>query len=211
MFRSSSTSVEQSGLPSCPRTTEDEAVDQVFSALLPQARTADRRQVAAVISQFPLGVLRLTAEQGVTIRTLQERERYDDASAALRGLGVDVDAWPAPPAGLFVVEERCVYLRSKSRMTIAHEYAHAIDCALGGGVYLSTTDAEIRAAFSVARAFVTPYAATGCDEYFAESLRAFAGDFNDPDSFWPRATRERLLCVDPGMHAICKRIFERFG
>ncbi len=39
------------------------------------------------------------------MRPLGERESYRDASPALRRLAIDVDAWPAPPDGLFVVEE----------------------------------------------------------------------------------------------------------
>lgn len=39
--------------------------------------------------------------------------------AALKRLRVDVDAWPAPPAELFVVEEGTVYPDSRSTITIA--------------------------------------------------------------------------------------------
>ncbi len=91
-------------------------------------------------------------------------------------------------------------------MTITHEFGHALDCALGGGVYRSGIDPKIRQAFSGATMFVTPYAATGIDEYFAESVRAFVG-INDPASSWPRATRDRLRCCDPTMHAILEGIF----
>lgn len=124
-------------------------------------------------------------------------------------LGIDVDAWPAPPAGLFVVEERTVYVRSRSAMTIGHEFGHALDCALGGGVYRSGTDPAIRAAFGAARQFVTPYAASGIDEYFAECVRAWVGA-NDPASAWPAVSRERLEHLDPAMHAIIKGIFDGF-
>jgi hypothetical protein len=88
-------------------------------------------------------------------------------SGALRRLASGVDDWPVPPAGLFVVEARAVYLRSTSPMTVAHEFAHALDCALGGRVYLSSVDPRVRRAFRDARAFITPYAASGLDEYFA--------------------------------------------
>ena len=121
-------------------------------------------------------------------------------------MGVDVAAWPAPPAGLFVVEERSVYLRSRSPMTVAHEFGHALDCALGGGVYRSGIDPRVRALFCAAHAFVTPYAATGLDEYFAESLRAYV-DANDPTSVWPPATRERLARIDPAMCAYIEELF----
>ncbi len=124
----------------------------------------------------------------------------------MRRLGVDVDAWPVAPAGLFVVEERTVYLRSATPMTVAHEFAHGLDCALGGGVYRSGYDTAIRRAFARARAYVTPYAATGLDEYFAESLRAYV-EVNDPHSPWPKATRTRLLALDEPMHEIVSDLF----
>jgi len=44
----------------------------------------------------------------------------------LRRLASGVDDWPVPPAGLFVVEERTIYLRSTSPMTVAHEFAHDV-------------------------------------------------------------------------------------
>jgi hypothetical protein len=112
------------------------------------------------------------------------------------------------PAGLFVVEERTVYLRSPSPMTVAHEFGHALDCALGGGVYRSGYDLEIRRSFAMAKAFVTPYAATGLDEYFAESLRGYVG-VNDAKSPWPKATRARLRAIDPRMAAFMDRLFEK--
>jgi hypothetical protein len=107
---------------------------------------------------------------------------------------------------LFVVEERTIYLRSLSPMTVAHEFAHALDCALGGGVYLSGVDPRVREAFGDARRFITPYAASGLDEYFAECVRAWVG-VNDPRSPWPRATRARLRALDPPMAAFIERLF----
>ena len=100
-----------------------------------------------------------------------------------------------------------MYLRSRTPMTIGHETAHAIDCALGDGVYRSGFDPEIRAAFAAARSFVTPYAASGLDEYFAECVRAYADVLNDVESPWPRATRERLRACDPAMPTIATEIF----
>ena len=74
-------------------------------------------------------------------------------------------------------------------------------------MYLSGIDPAIRAAFSAARQFVTPYAATGIDEYFAECVRAWV-EANDPASAWPAVSRERLERLDPAMHGIIKGIFE---
>lgn len=143
---------------------------------------------------------------GTRIVPLQRGERYAQRSQALARLAVDVDAWPAPPAGLFVVEERTIYLRSRSPMTVAHEFGHALDCALGNGVYHSSSSTELRSLFAQARAYVTPYAATSADEYFAESIRAYV-EVNDPQSFWPRATRERLRRVDAPMFDYVERLF----
>jgi hypothetical protein len=162
--------------------------------------------VLETLGRFGAAALHFAAESRVRIVLLRAGECYRDASCALARLGIDVDAWPAPPAGLFVVEERALYLRSRSPMTVAHEFGHALDCALGGGVYRSGIDPRVRAHFSSARTFVTPYAATGLDEYFAESLRAYVG-VNDPNSPWPRATRERLRRIDPAMCEYVQGIF----
>lgn len=91
-------------------------------------------------------------------------------------------------------------------MTVCHEAGHALDCALGGGFYLSGVDPRIRRPFSSVTAFVTPYAASACDEYFAEAVRAWTGA-NDDLSLWPRATRERLQSVDPRMAKIVADLF----
>lgn len=177
---------------------------------------ADRRRavepsVLETLLRFGHGALAYALRSNIRILLLRPGERYREASSALARLGIDVDAWPAPPAGLFVVEERALFLRSRSPMTVAHEFGHALDCALGGGVYRSGIDPQVRALFVAARAFVTPYAATGVDEYFAESLRAYV-EANDAASPWPRATRARLRHADPGMHEYVGALFaHEFG
>lgn len=173
----------------------------IYSALIPSSTAKVQAHIVSVLSAFPEPIVRRVADFGSTVRALKPHERYADASPALRRLGIDVDAWPAPPAGLFVVEERTVYLRGRSPMTIAHEFGHAIDCALGGGVYLSGVMPEIRSAFLGAHKFVTPYAATGIDEYFAESVRAYV-EVNDSSSQWPMATKASLKDADPAMYGI---------
>jgi hypothetical protein len=162
--------------------------------------------IARTLASFGPGAVAYAERRGIRIVPLTPRRKYHDASRALRRLGVDVDAWPVAPAGLFVVEERTMYLRSVSPMTVAHEFGHALDCALGGGIYRSGHDPAIRGAFAAARDFVTPYAATGLDEYFAECLRAFV-EVNDPASPWPAATRARLRGIDPAMHAFLEDLF----
>jgi len=182
----------------------------VFSALLPEASSTARTEISQTLLRFGDGALKFAALNGVTIRVLDRGERYANASAALARLGIDVDAWPTPPAGLFVVEERSVILRSCSPMTVAHEFSHALDCALGDGVYISGIDSHIRAAFAGARTFVTPYAAAGLDEYFAEACRAYV-EANDVASAWPAVSRERLAAIDPAMFEIVDAIFARFA
>ena len=162
--------------------------------------------VLETLLRFGLGALAYARDAGIRVLPMRPGELYREASSALARLGIDVDVWPAPPAGLFVVEERSLYLRSRSPMTVAHEFGHALDCALGGGVYRSGVDPRVRALFTGARAFVTPYAATGIDEYFAESVRAYVG-INDPASAWPRATPLRLRRIDPRMHDYVDAIF----
>jgi hypothetical protein len=174
-------------------------------------RRAAEQPVLETLLRFGRGALAYALRNRIRVMLLRQGELYRQASPALARLGIDVDAWPAPPAGLFVVEERALYLRSRSPMTVAHEFGHALDCALGGGVYRSGIDPKVRALFAGAARFVTPYAATGVDEYFAEALRAYV-EANDSGSPWPRATRARLRHNDPAMHDFVERLFiEEFG
>lgn len=176
------------------------------AAALIDGPPAEHAPIVRTLRKFGAPALRFALDKHIRVVPLARGERYKDRSEALRRLGVDVDAWPAPPAGLFVVEERCMYLRSRSTMTVAHEFGHALDCALGNGVYQSSVDRLLRQLFSRARTFVTPYAATGSDEYFAESVRAYI-EANDPQSFWPRATRARLRRIDPQMYEYVDTLF----
>lgn len=180
--------------------------DSLPRDLIAAGDAACRRAVATTLRRFGPGALRFAAAAGIRVHVLAEGERYRDLSPALRRLGIDVDSWPAPPAGLFVVEERRIYLRALGAMTVAHEFGHALDCALGGGTYRSAVDPAIRRAYARAKAFVTPYAASGIDEYFAESIRAHIGA-NDPASPWPAATRERLRAADPEIARIIGKLF----
>lgn len=174
--------------------------------LLEPSSVVKASNIIQTLNRFGPAAIAFAHRNGIRVVPLARDQRYTERSAALRRLGVDVDAWPAPPAGLFVVEERTVYLRSHSPMTVAHEFGHAIDCALGDGVYHTSYGHRIRRLFRNAKRFVTPYAATGIDEYFAESLRAYV-EINDAASFWPRATRERLRRIDPGMCNYVEQLF----
>lgn len=174
--------------------------------IVPERIALDQSTIIETLARFGSDALLFARAHLTRVAPLRVGELYRAASPALARLGIDVDAWPAPPAGLFVVEERTVYIRSRSPMTVAHEFGHALDCALGGGVYRSGIDPHIRRCFANAAGFVTPYAATGIDEYFAESLRAYV-EANDPTSHWPRATRARLRRLDPEMHAYIQNLF----
>jgi hypothetical protein len=163
-------------------------------------------EIDAILAQYvPPYVLAYLSDERAKIVPIPDGVTYARASAVVRRMGVGVDSWPNPPAGLFVVEERTVYLRRMSSMTIVHELGHALDCALGGGVYRSGFDPTIRRAFETATQFVTPYAATSVDEFFAESWRAYLGA-NDPDSLWPTVTRARLAASSPIMAAYFERV-----
>jgi hypothetical protein len=175
-------------------------------ALVAPDRATGSGLVEGTLERFGAEALLFARTRSTVVAPLHPHERYDQASPALARLGIDVDAWPAPPAGLFVVEERTVYLRSRSAMTVAHEFGHALDCALGGGVYRSGIDPELRRIFAAARVFVTPYAATGIDEFFAEAMRAYV-EVNDVTSHWPRATKARLRRIDSRLYEYVDRLF----
>jgi hypothetical protein len=164
-------------------------------------------ELCGVLARFGNTALRRTYDHGIRIVMLKPQETYREHSTTLRRLALDVDSWPVPPAGLFVVEERTMLIRRGSSMTIAHEFGHAIDCMLGGGIYRSSIDNRLRHAFTHALRWITPYAATRIDEYFAEGLRAYV-EANDGSSPWPRATRERLRRYDPALFEYVREIFE---
>ncbi len=149
--------------------------------------------IDAILSQYiPPYVLAFLSEEGMKIVPLPDGVTYARAGAAIRRTCASVDTWPVPPAGLFVVEERTVYLRSLSSLTVIHELGHALD----------RRSAEHS---RTPRNFVTPYAASGLDEFFAESWRAYLGA-NDPNSPWPTVTRARLAASAPTMIAVFEGI-----
>jgi hypothetical protein len=182
-------------------------ISDSLSLLVAPTAPDKRDDIAKIIATYyPSHLIEMLAKNGVTVRGLERRERYADASAELRKLGINVDGWPVSPHGLFVCAERTLYLRSATTMPIIHELGHGLDLVLGEGVYYSSYDVNIRRAFAYARDFVTPYAATGIDEYFAEAARAMCSA-NETSSPWPRVTPERLRSCDPTMYDIMNEIF----
>lgn len=168
----------------------------------PEGRIA----IDAALDRYGPGALRVAADAGVRIVLLRNNETFCEHSPALRALTSSVDAWPVPPAGLFVLDERTVYLRTTSPMTVTHEFGHALDRAMGNATYLSNEDVRLRSAYRNAQGFVTPYAAAGRDEWFAECMRAWVGA-NDVRSPWPLVSRARLRLVDPRMYEIMGSLF----
>lgn len=178
-------------------------------ALLSSLIDAPPEQRAAIIrtaARFGRHAVRRVAGCGIRIKVLTREQTYHELSPSLQRLNLRVDRWAHPPAGLFVVDERTMYLRSCTAMTVAHEFGHALDCAIGEGTYHSECSTAVRHAFAQARRFITPYAATRIDEYFAEALRAYIGA-NDPWSSWPKATRARLRQIDPAIAEYIARLY----
>lgn len=180
--------------------------DDVYERIIITSSVQARRHIARTLDAMHLAC----ADCGVHIATLAPGQRFVDASRAIRRLRIDVDGWEIPPAGLFVIEERTIYLRCVTPMTIVHEYGHAIDCLRGGGVYRSHPSDAIRAAFAAAPACVTPYAACAIDEYWAECVRAFVGA-NDSFSLWPDVSHAKLARLDPKMYAIVADAFAAYA
>ncbi len=185
-------------------------MDTIYSALIPEATPTLRETIANTLEKFGPGVLKFAHKQGIRIVPMTENQLYRDASPTIKRMGVTVDSWASVPAGLFVVEERAVYIRTQSEMTVAHEFGHALDCALGGGIYRSGLDPVIRKAFANDTSFVTPYACTSLDEFFAENVRAYV-EINAPMSVWPRVSKAKLLKCSPTMHAYLSDVFERLN
>jgi antirestriction protein ArdC len=174
---------------------------QLIDGMIDSSATdRDRKKIVDTLAQYPIEFVQIAAESNGKIRPLKPQELFRDASPAIDRLGSGPDSWGVVPAGMFVSAENTLYLRSVTAMTIAHEFGHLLDNALGHGEYLSNTNRQIRSAFDNASEFVTPYSASGKDEMFAEAVRAFAG-LNDEQSLWPRVSPERLRSVSPEMSA----------
>ncbi|HWT06288.1 MAG TPA: hypothetical protein VN224_11070 [Xanthomonadales bacterium] len=171
----------------------------------------DRQRVPAIlatIDRYPAHLRAAADAAGIRVALIGPFQDYPDYSPLLRAQGFsDPDV---RLAGLFVSHERTLYVRAPSPVIVAHEYAHALDFALGGGAYLSGVHPGIRRAYRVARVArrtVTRYAATALTEYFAEGMRAMA-EVNDERSPWPRVSRAALKRVDPSLYEILEALFD---
>ncbi|MBV8671779.1 MAG: hypothetical protein JO098_08405, partial [Candidatus Eremiobacteraeota bacterium] len=173
-------------------------------------RAAPRALVEA-LAPFGLAALQRAVDARIRIAMVPAGRAFSQCSRSVASLVPDIDHWAAPPAGLFVLEERLVLLRNSAlRMAAAHEFAHALDAILAARPrsYYSFEDAKIRKAFASANGFVNEYAASGLDEYFAECVRAYV-EVNDDRSQWLPLTRHDLAVCDPAMFAIVEEVFTR--
>lgn len=164
-------------------------------------------KVVRALTAFGEAALAAAVAGGIRISVVPSARRFADFSKAVARLVPGIDAWSAPPAGLFVVEERRVLLRDRAMtMTVAHEFAHALDAVLAKRrrSYFSYESDELRRCFATAPGFVNEYAASGLDEYFAESLRAYV-EVNDSRCAWLPLTRYELKARDPRMFDLVER------
>ena len=167
-------------------------------------------RIARALAPFGERALAAAIAGGVRIAIVPAERRFSDFSRAVARLVPGIDDWSAPPAGLFVVEERRVLLRDRAMsMTVAHEFAHALDAVLAARPrsYFSYENDELRRCFASATGFVNEYAASGLDEYFAESLRAYV-EVNDPRCAWLPLTRYDLKTRDPRMFDLIERVLK---
>jgi len=188
---------------------EEQAASQVAVML---GKIAPRELVRA-LAPFGCDALARVVSSGVRALIVPANRSFSRCSRSVAALVPDIDRWQAPPAGLFVLEERLLLLRPNAlRMAAAHEFAHALDAVLAQRPrsYFSFESAAVRHAFTHATGFVNEYAASGLDEYFAECLRAYV-EVNDDRSSWLPVTRQMLFERDPCMTGIIERLFRQLA
>ena len=193
-------------VPSVVRPAPPDVAFELVAALL---RKKPPRRLASALAPFGIAALECALRGGVRALIVPRGRSFSQFSRSVASLVPDIDRWQAPPAGLFVLDERLLLLRAGPlRMAAAHEFGHALDAVLAAKPrsYLSFESAGIRKAFASATGFVNEYAASGLDEYFAECVRAYV-EVNDPRSSWLPLTRHDLLTRDPRMFALVERLF----
>lgn len=166
-------------------------------------------ELVRVLAAYGAAALQAAVQGGIRIALLPDGQPFSGASPALARCAPHVDSWPAPPTGFFVVEERYMLLRTRAlSMSAAHEFAHALDAVLAKRKrsYFSFESEELRFYFSTATGYVNEYAASGLDEYFAESVRAYV-EINDAHCAWLPLTRQDLFLRDPRMFGLVERLF----
>jgi len=194
-----------------PSVVERAPLDAARHFVAALVRRAAPRALVEALAPFGLAALQRAVDARIRIAMVPAGRAFSQCSRSVASLVPDIDHWAAPPAGLFVLEERLVLLRNSAlRMAAAHEFAHALDAILAARPrsYYSFEDAKIRKAFASANGFVNEYAASGLDEYFAECVRAYV-EVNDDRSQWLPLTRHDLAVCDPSMFAIVEEVFTR--
>ena len=169
------------------------------------------RALVASLACFGRPALERAVTGGVRAVIVPPHRAFSQCSRSVASLAPEIDRWHAPPAGLFVLEERLLLLRPHAvRMAAAHEFAHALDAIMAQQPrsYMSFESSDIREAFVSAPGYVNEYAACGLDEYFAESVRAYV-EVNDDRSSWLPLTRHDLFLRDPRMFKIIDGLFGR--
>lgn len=188
--------------PVAPVEVARKAADSLFGRRAPAA-------LRRVLAAFGEAALVCAREAGITISIVPSDVRFSEVSASVARCVPGIDDWSAPPSGLFIVEDRRVLLRDRAlSMTAAHEFAHALDASLASRKksYYSFENEELRYYFATATGYVNEYAASGLDEYFAESVRAYV-EVNDPACAWLPLTRQDLFLRDPRMFGLVERLF----
>jgi hypothetical protein len=188
--------------PVAPANVARKAADAFFGKRAPAA-------LRRVLAAFGEAALACARDAGITIRIVPTGVRFSQVSDSVARCVPGIDDWSAPPSGLFIVEDRRVLLRDRAlAMTAAHEFAHALDASLATRKksYYSFENEELRYYFATATGYVNEYAASGLDEYFAESVRAYI-EVNDPACAWLPLTRQDLFLRDPRMFGLVERLF----
>jgi hypothetical protein len=184
----------------------DAAIDLVGQLL----RKRPPRALVTALAPFGISALKRAVRGGIRALIVPQDRSFSRYSRSVASLVPDIDRWQAPPAGLFVLDERLLMLRTGAlRMAAAHEFAHALDAVIAEKPrsYFSFENAQVREAFASATGFVNEYAASGLDEYFAESVRAYV-EVNDARSSWPPLTRHDLATRDPRMFSLIEQLFK---
>jgi hypothetical protein len=182
-------------------------VYDAVSALLQDKRTQRYRPLlGSTLKKFGQRLLGEVVRADIRFCFLQDIHDFEMLPLSLRERAIALDEWPDEEAGYFSARERTIYLRSLSTRLVAHELAHAVDYALGGGKYYSENTIAITSSFQRARWFISPWAGSSRSDYFAENLRFYIGA-ETITCHWRNRARKRLQRLDPDMFDILERLF----
>jgi len=156
-----------------------------------------KKVICHKLSVYPSHIIKLVVRHNIKIRPLFPYETYREVSAFLAD---NLSTAREDAHGLFSRKEDTIYLRSIDKVTIVHEFAHAIDLCLGKEKgyenYNSLKDDKIGYAFMRGE-WINSYAGESLDEFFAESVRAYF-DINISDCPF-QAYKKDLIKKSPSM------------